>query len=100
MALRVRQRIEGPLLRARDRIERTDGSALEIDSAVVTDGGADDHNAVEDGRRRSDGVVATVANADSLGEIDGSIDAEIFARLAGHRVQRDESRIERAGEDT
>src|SRR5262249_15078647 len=72
---------------------------LEIRRTIVTDGGADDHDAVEHSRRRRDDVVAAIANADALREIDFAVRAEVGARLAGHRIDGEETRIERAGED-
>ena len=86
--------------RAAARVVRADHAALELDGAIVADGGADDDEPAHDGRRRRDLIAATaVADLDARGEIDLPVMAEIGAWDAGRGVQRDEPRVDGADED-
>ena len=95
---RVGNRVESPHLRAAACIEGADDAAFHADGAVVADAGAHDHEVAVDRRRGGDHIGAHIADTDALGQVDLAATAEALAGASGVSVQRQQARIERAGE--
>src|SRR5207244_578842 len=67
---RIRQRIEGPQLRAALRVVGADDTALNVGRAVVADGGTHYHRIAADSGRGGHQVRARIANAHTARQID------------------------------
>src|SRR5256885_1952235 len=83
----IRQRIEGPQLRAALRVVGADDTALNVGRAVVADGGTHYHRIAADGGRGGHQVCARIANAHSARQIDLAAIAEVSARATGFRIE-------------
>ena len=75
------------------RVERANDAALEGDCAIVADRGARDDQVLEDGRSRSDLVVARVAQFYAAREVDLAVRSKVGAGLSGGTVQGDQTCI-------
>src|SRR5207244_6398632 len=91
-------RIEGPELRAAPGVEGADHPALEVGCVVVAGRGADHHRVGVDRGRRSAEIRPHVADAQPAREVHLAAAAEVYARASGLRIERQEPRVERAGE--
>ncbi len=94
----IRQRIEGPQLRAAPGVVGADDTALHVGGAVVADRRTHYHRIAVDGRRGGHQVRARIANAHSVRQIDLAALAEVLARAAGLGVERQQACIQRACE--
>ncbi len=96
----TRNRIPAPLERAAPRVEGPHAAEFLEHRAIVADGRADDHLAVQDRRRRSDEIIAPLVaflelRAHVVEQIHRAVLAEVRAGLAGGGIQRQQPRIER-----
>jgi hypothetical protein len=94
----IRQRIEGPQLRAAVSVVGADDTALHVGRAVVADRGTHDHGIAVDGRRGGHQVRARIANAHTAGQIDLAALAEVRARATGFSIECQQACVQRAGE--
>ena len=92
------ERLPLPARRARAHVEGAHAARRCAGALVVADRRADDHGRADDDRRRRHlhfaGPVERAAVDDDLAAV-----AERRTRLAGARVQRDQARVDRRGED-
>src|SRR5207244_6050640 len=94
----IRQRIEGPQLRAALRVVGADDTALNVGRAVVADGGTHYHRIAADGGRGGHQVRARIANAHTARQIDLAAIAEVGARATGFGIECQQACVQRAGE--
>ena len=95
---RIRQRVEGPQLRAAAGVVGADDTALHVGGAVVADRGTHYHGIAVDGRRGGHQVRARIANAHTARQIDLAAIAEVVARATGFGIERQQACVQRAGE--
>lgn len=109
-----RDGVPGPAQRAGARVVGAHHPALDLHGTVVADGRADHHEPVHNGRRRRHLIARTIAGCwgrrrmhrrearaegDAVGEVHLAAAAEIRARQARGRIERDETGVDGPDED-